>query len=74
MVNGRGEAERLAAAALVEDVGRLRKDDAVFHDVLGFRGSRVPVTAVVADLSDPKDPGLRKAIARVKRAAVRTSS
>ena len=67
VVNLRGEAERQAAAALVEDVGRLRKDEAVFHDVLGFRGSKVPVTAVVADLSNPKDPGLKKAIARVRR-------
>lgn len=69
VVNVRGEAERMAAAALVEDVGRLRKDEAVFDDVLGYRGSKVPVTAVVADLSNPKDPGLKKAIARVRRTA-----
>lgn len=74
VVNVRGEADRQAAATLVEDVGRLRKEKAVCDDVLGFRGSRVPVTAVVADLSSPKDAGLRKAIARVRRAAVRTSS
>jgi hypothetical protein len=39
----------------------------MFDDVLGWRGSRVPITAVVADLTDARDGGTRKALARVKR-------
>jgi hypothetical protein len=39
----------------------------VFDDVLGWRGSRVPVTAVVADLAHARDAGTRKALARVSR-------
>lgn len=73
VVNVRSDADRGSGEALVEDVARLRKDDAVFRDVIGIRGHRIPVTAVVADLSDPKDAGLKKAVARAKRATKRTS-
>jgi hypothetical protein len=38
---------------------------------VGLRGNKLPVTAVVADLVNPKDPGLKKAVARVKRATKR---
>ena len=72
VVNVRSEEERASAAALVDDVARLRKDEAVFRDVLGFRGTRTPVTALVADLSNPKDAGTRKALARVKRSTKRS--
>jgi hypothetical protein len=48
-------------------VRRLRADRAVFDDVLGWRGSRVPITAVVADLANARDAGTRKVVARVKR-------
>lgn len=71
VVNVRSEAERARAAALVADVARLRKDEAVFRDVLGWRGSKVAVSALSVDLVNPKDAGLRKAIARVKRSARR---
>jgi hypothetical protein len=38
-------------------------------DALGDRAAhRTKVTAVVADLSDPKDAGTKKALARIKRA------
>jgi hypothetical protein len=67
VINLRAADDRRAAEALVEDIARLRKDDAVFRDVLGHRGNKLPVTAIVADLSNPKDAGLKKAIARVKR-------
>lgn len=39
-----------------------------FNDVLGWHHHRLPVTAVVANLADPKDAGLKKAITRLKRA------
>ncbi len=67
VVNVRSDEEETRARAVVEGVDRLRTDEAVFRDVLGPLGSRVPVTAVAANLADPKDRGLKKAIARVKR-------
>ena len=68
VVNIRSEAERQRGEQLVADVGRLRKDSALFDAILGFRGSRIPVTAVVANLADPRDAGTKKAVARVRRA------
>ena len=53
---------------LVEDVRRLRQDPDVFQDVIGRRGSKIPVTAVFGDVSDRRDPGMKKAFARVTRA------
>jgi hypothetical protein len=67
VVNACEDAERRRAHGLLEDVRRLRADQAVFDDVLGWRGSRVPITAVVADLADARHAGTRKAVARVKR-------
>ena len=66
VLNAREDAERRRAQGLLEEVRRLRVDRAVFDDVLGWRGSRVPVTTVVADLADPRDAGTRKAVARVR--------
>ena len=68
VVNIREDAERQRAEQLVTDVGRLRKDAALFGDILGSRGNKVPVTAVVANLADSEDRGRRKALARVRRA------
>jgi hypothetical protein len=67
VLNVREDAGRERARGLLEEVRRLRADRAVFDDVLGWRGSRVPITAVVADLADPREVGTRKAVARVKR-------
>ena len=68
VVNIQAEAERPRAEELAADVGRLRKEPALFEDILGTRGTRIPVTAVVANLTDPEDRGRRKAVARVRRA------
>ena len=68
VVNIRSEAERQRGEQLVADVGRLRKDAGLFDDILGFRGSKIPVTAVVANLADPLDAGTKKAVARMRRA------
>ena len=68
VINIRGTAERRRGEAAREDVLRLRKDQRVFEDVFGLRGSRVPITVVVADLSNERDPGLLKAIRRTLRA------
>jgi hypothetical protein len=67
VLNTSEDAERERAQGLLDDIRRLRADRAVFDDVLGWRGSRVPITAVVADLADLRDAGTRKAVARVKR-------
>jgi len=73
VVNVRHERERERGERLVADLARLRKDDALFEDILGIRGTRTPITAVVANVNDPADPGLKKAIARVKRAIRRVA-
>ncbi|MHB8451458.1 MAG: hypothetical protein ACYDAQ_13560 [Mycobacteriales bacterium] len=72
VVNSRHGGNRQAAEALVADLVRLRKDKELAADLLGPRGNRIPVTAVVADLADPDDPGRKKAIARTRR-AIRSS-
>jgi hypothetical protein len=53
--------EQTRGHLLVQEVGRLRKDDAVFEDVFGFRGSKVPVTVVVASLAGPEEVRKRAA-------------
>ncbi len=68
VVNLRAEAERPRAEHLVAEVGRLRKEPALFEDILGARGTRIPVTAVIASLADPDDRGRKKAVERVRRA------
>lgn len=73
VVNVRPDAERHAAEAVVDDVARLRNDEEVYRDVVGLRGNKLPITAVIAVLSNPKDAGLKKAVARVKRATKRRS-
>jgi hypothetical protein len=74
VVNVRSDADRRRAESVVGDVGRLRKDEEVYRDLVGLRGNKLPITAVVADLSNPKDAGLKKAVARVKRATKRRQS
>ncbi len=68
VVNVRDDAERERAEQLVQEVARLRKDAAVFRDLVGLLGHKIPITAVAANLMDPRDLGLKKAIARVRRA------
>jgi hypothetical protein len=67
VVNIRDHTEKDKGEALLAEVARLRKDDAVFTDVMGPRGNRVPITAVVANLAQPTDPGTKKALARIRR-------
>jgi hypothetical protein len=67
VVNIRGEQERPHAERLIADVARIRKDPEVFDEILGWRGSKLPITAVVANLVDARDTGTRKALARIRR-------
>ena len=73
VVNARNDGQRQAAQQLVADIVRLRKDNDLLADILGPRGSRIPITAVAADMADPDDPGRKKALARVRR-AIRSAS
>lgn len=68
VVNVRSAAQRERGESLLACVHRIRRDRAVFDDVLGFRGTKIPITAVVADLADGDDAGSKKALARVRRA------
>jgi hypothetical protein len=67
VVNLRRDDDPEGAARVLDDLDRLRRDRALFDDVLGWRGSRVPITAVMADLSNPNDRGTRKVLARLRR-------
>ena len=67
VLNIRDESEGEPAEQLVADVHRLRKDAALFKGILAWRGYRIPVTAVVANIADPLDAGRKKALARVRR-------
>lgn len=67
VVNARHGGDRRVGEALVADMRRLRKDDELSADILGARGNRIPITAVVADLADPDDPERKKALARTHR-------
>jgi len=67
IVNVRDEEERRRADDLLSYLAKLRQDKEIFSDVLGYRGNRIPITAVGANLADPADPSLKKAIAKVRR-------
>jgi hypothetical protein len=67
VVNVGDPAERPAADQLLVDLARLRKEDVLFNDSVGLCGNRLPITAVVANLADPRDGGRKKAVARVRR-------
>lgn len=73
VVNALHDGQRQAAEQLVADIVRLRKDNDLLADILGPRGSRIPITAVAANMADPDDPGRKKALARVRR-AIRSAS
>ena len=68
VVTLRGDDDRELGDALLAEVARLRGAPEVFADLrFGLVGGRIPITAVVADLTNRKDPGTRKALARVRR-------
>jgi hypothetical protein len=68
VVHVRDRNDRAVAERMLDEIARIRSDDALRTDVLGQFAHRSKVTAVVANLSDPKDVGTRKALARIKRA------
>ena len=68
IANVRRQTEVHDAVRLVAEITALRQDRELFDEILSYRGTRVPITAVPADLADPRDPGRRKAMARAQRA------
>jgi len=68
VINIRSDAQRQRGERALEDVLRLRKDEEVFQDVFDSRGRRTPITAVVANLSSERDPGLKQTLRRALRA------
>lgn len=68
VVNVRARDDRDAAERMLDEIARIRSDDDVRTAILGRFAHRTKVTAVVADLSDPKDAGTKKALTRIKRA------
>lgn len=68
VVNARAHEDRAAAEEFAADVQRLREDETIFADILGLRGTRVPITVVVADVTALDDKALKKALARIRRA------
>lgn len=73
IVNVRTEDDRAAAKELAADVKRVREESEFFDDIIGHRGTRVPVTVVTADVTVPAGVELKKALARIRR-AVRSAS
>jgi hypothetical protein len=67
VVNIRDHTEQDTGEALLAEVARLRNDHEIFTDVKGPRGNRIPITAVVANLTQPTDPGTKKALTRIRR-------
>jgi hypothetical protein len=74
VVNVRNDGEASRVPDHLEEIGRLRRDDDVYLDIVRRRGSRKAITAVAADLGNPDDLGLRKAISRVRRGVAGTRS
>jgi hypothetical protein len=67
VINARSPREKAAGQRMLPDLARLRTDDELRVAVLGSLAHRVPVTSVVADLTDRKDAAMRKALTRIKR-------
>jgi hypothetical protein len=73
VVNVREQRDVAAAGRLLASLQRVRNDPEVFEDVLGRRGTKIPITAVAANLAASTDPGTRKVVARIKRSIRRVS-
>ena len=67
VVNIRDESERAHGERLLAEVARIRKDPEVFDQILGWRGRKTPITAVVANLADARDAGTKKVLSRLRR-------
>ena len=74
IINIRDEAEAEAARQLSDEIHRMHKDSEIIRDLsLRTRDGR-RLTVFIANLANPKDPELKKAIARIKRVIRENSS
>ena len=73
VVNVREQRDVAEGERLLAGLRRVRKDPEVFDDILGRRGTRIPITAATANLAASADPGTRKVVARIKRLIRRVS-
>lgn len=71
IINIHDEPERPAAERTRRQIEALRTRPELRADILGHRYDRLRVTIVIANLCDPRDPELRKALARIKRVVTR---
>ncbi len=69
VINIHGEHERPAAERLLREIRRVREDEKIMRDILGGWVSRRSQSAYIANLADPRDKELKKALSRIKRAA-----
>jgi hypothetical protein len=67
VINIHDEFERPAAERTRRMAEELRSRHEVRNDILGLGGERRRITIVVANLFNPRNPELRKALARIKR-------
>ncbi len=67
VINIHSETERPRAEDLAREIRRLNQDEKIKRDLnLGYGGHQ-RVSIYISNLADPKDPELKKAIARIKR-------
>jgi hypothetical protein len=67
IVTYRDASERDTAVRFADEITAMRADPALRRDLFGPFVKQVPATVVAADLRNPKDPGTKKAVARVGR-------
>lgn len=67
VINVHHQRERLAADKLAAEIRRIREDPEVKDDVIGLRDARRQPAILVANLADPKDKELKKAVSRVRK-------
>lgn len=68
VVNVRDDSERPLAERITREVERIWSDEEVRRDVVRYSPTRRPPTVQIANLANRRDPGTRKAVARIKRA------
>ncbi len=67
VVNIHNESERPAAERTIEKMKELKSNPELRKAILGHRYELLRRTFLIANLHDPKDPQLKKALARIKR-------
>ena len=74
IINTRDEAETEAAGQLSDEIRRMHKDSEIIRDLSLRTKDGRRLTVFIANLANPKDPELKKAIARIKRVIRENSS